>query len=547
MSSFGTKALPAPLRLPAREVIALAVAVLPVAGLLVEPRLDFVLPASIYVAIHSLLEILVVVVSVATFGVQWYAAEARAGDARGRLLGAAFLGVAILESIHLLSFPGMTAFGLGSTGRAIWYWLAARFMTVAALLLASAIAPARGGWLLRRWSLLAIVLALVAAAVLTEVLTPSAASLFFEERSGLTPLKKAFELLVVILAAAAGLQYLRLYRRSGDRAAWRISLALALTVLSELCFCLYASAYDAFNLLGHVYLAAAFYLIFDALFVSTLLRPYADLTVASAELSASNAELMRLRQLIQDELRVTIARLEETQRLQDDMLRAVTHDVRTPLQVIMLQGERLRRNASRDPGRAAACAQTILDNARRITAMMGDLVDAAQLERGLKLELRSVHIGDLIGNLLASSAGVLDTARVQLEVPSELPAVNADPNRLERILANLIGNALKYSEPGSPVCVAASAAASEVHIAISDRGSGIPPEDLPHIFERFYRGRSARGDGLGLGLHIARLLARAHGGDVLAESRVGVGSRFSVRLPLGDRDVGASLDAVMER
>jgi len=531
--SPGRRAHSAAQRLPARELIALAAAAIPLVALLAEPRLDFVLPGHVYVAIHSLLELLVVVVCFATFGVQWYAAGAKAGDARGRLLGAAFLGVAILETIHLLSFPGMTAFGLGSTGRGIWYWLAARIITVAALLMAASIAPARSGLLSRRGTLLACALTLVVGIVLTEVLTPSAASLFYSERSGLTPLKRSVEVLVMALAVPAGLLYFRQYRRTGDRAAWRISAALAVTVLSELCFSFYASAYDAFNLLGHAYLALAFYLIFDALFVSTLLRPYADLTAASADLAASNAELTRLRQLIQDELTVTIARLEETRQLQDDMLRAVTHDVRTPLQVIMLQAERLRHVADRDPARAVGSAQTILENARRIAAMVGDLVDAAQLERGgLKLELQPVRIHELIGGLLASSAGVLDTSRVQLELPEDLPAVHADPSRLERILANLIGNALKHSEPGSTVRVGASAAASEVRIAVSDRGAGIPAEDLPHIFERFYRGQSARGEGLGLGLHIARLLAQAHGGDVLAESQLGVGSTFAVRLPL---------------
>jgi signal transduction histidine kinase len=529
---------PAAQHLPARELLALAGAAAPLAGLLVAPRLEFVLPGGVYVAIHSLFELLVVVVCFATFGVQWYAAEAKAGDARGRLLGAAFLGVAVLESMHLLSFPGMTAFGVGSTGRGIWYWLAARLLTVTALLAAASIEPARDGWLLRRGTLLGCVLAVVAAISLTEMLSPSAAALFFNDRSGLTPLKRGIELLVMALAAFTGLLYFLSYRRSGDRTAWRISAALAVTLLSELCFCFYSSAYDAFNLLGHAYLAAAFTLIFDALFVSTLLRPYADLTTTSADLAASNAELTRLRQLIQDELTVTIARLEETRRLQDDMVRAVTHDVRTPLQVIMLHAERLRRTAHRDPARAVASAGTILDNARRITAMVGDLVDAAQLERGgLKLDRRPVRLHELISGLLASSAEVLDTSRVRIELPAELPPVSADPSRLERILANLIGNALKHSEPGSTVRVDASAAASEVRIAVTDRGPGIPSEDLPHIFDRFYRGRAARGEGLGLGLHIARLLARAHGGDVLAESQVGVGSTFAVRLPL---DAGAA-------
>ncbi len=515
----------------------LAAAAAPLVAVLAVPRLDVVFPGSLYVTMHSVLEMLVVVVCFATFGVQWYAAEAKAGDARARLLGAAFLGVALLESLHLLSFPGMTAFGVGSTARGIWYWLAARLLTVASLLAAVSIAPGAGGWLFRRRTLVACVLALVTAFVLADVLTPSAGSLLYDARSGLTPLKKGLEGLVMALAAAAALLHARLYRRAGDRVALGIATALAVTVLSELCFCLYANAYDAFNLLGHAYLALAFYLIFHALFVSSLLRPYAELKAASAALTASNAELSRLRQHIQDELAVTIERLEETRRLQDDTLRAVTHDIRTPLQVVVLQAERLRRVAERDPPRALASAQAIIENARRITAMVRDLEDAARLERGgLKLELQPVRVGELLGALLASSAGVLETSRVELDLPAELPAVEADPSRLERILANLIANALKHSEPGSPVRVGATALSSELRIAVTDRGPGIQPEDLPHIFERFYRGRAARADGLGLGLHIARLLARAHGGDVSAESRAGVGSTFALSLPLRLRD-----------
>jgi signal transduction histidine kinase len=512
-------------------VLPVAAAVLPVAALAASPRLDLVLPGGLYVGIHSFIEVAVVAACVATFAVQWYASEAQTGDARGRFVGAAFLGVAFLEAAHLLAFPGMTAFGEGSTGRGIWYWLGARLWTVFALLLSAFVGSQAGRWYLRRRWLLVLVLGSVGALIGFELAHPAASELFFVPGQGLTPLKRGLELLVMAVAAAAALVHYREHLRTGAPTPQRVAAALGLTVLSELCFTLYASPYDLFNLLGHVYLVLAFALIFDALFVAALLRPYVDLRATSRDLAASNAELARLRHHVEHELEITIARLKETRQLQDDLVRAVTHDVRTPLQVIMLQATRLQRLASPSLP-VAKCADTILESTRRITTMMRDLVDATQLERGaVQLSIQRVRIGELVTGLLAASAGVIDPARIRLDIPAELPPVPADPSRLERIFANLIGNAVKYSDPATPISVTAALGPQGYEIAVSDRGPGIAPEELPRIFDRFYRGRSASGDGLGLGLHIVRQLARAHGGEVQAESRVGVGSTFTVRLP----------------
>jgi signal transduction histidine kinase len=111
--------------------------------------------------------------------------------------------------------------------------------------------------------------------------------------------------------------------------------------------------------------------------------------------------------------------------------------------------------------------------------------------------------------------------------------VLADPDRLERILMNLLTNALKYSAPGTPVTVALARRDGQVVTAVSDQGPGIPPDELPHLFERYYRARETRErkEGLGLGLYITKGLVEAHGGRLWVESQVGKGSTFSFSLP----------------
>jgi signal transduction histidine kinase len=130
------------------------------------------------------------------------------------------------------------------------------------------------------------------------------------------------------------------------------------------------------------------------------------------------------------------------------------------------------------------------------------------------------------------AAAIFDIGRMQIEMPPELPTVSADFFRLDRIIMNLISNALKYSDPGTPVHITVQPGDGEVTIAVRDQGRGIDPEVLPHLFGRFYRAPGTqREEGIGLGLYITRRLVEAHGGRIWVDSEPGVGSTFAFSLP----------------
>jgi signal transduction histidine kinase len=517
-------------------LLAISLAALPLgfAVTFLRPYMQLAWPPRYYLAVHTIVETLVAVVAFATFAVQWYAAGARLNDARARFIGTAFLAVAVLESVHILAFPGMP--GLvwleSSTERGIVYWLSARLWSVGALLAAIAIPSDAKARLLRRGPLLVSTLFGVVLVLVTDRAWISRQEILFIEGQGLTPLKKALEALVAAGALVAALLYVRIARRHGDRDARDLSVALGLTVLSELCFTLYARAYDSFNLLGHVYLLLASYRVFHALFVSAVLRPYERLDATRGELAARNAELHRVRGHIEGELAVTIARLQSVHEHREDLLRAVSHDLRTPLQVVLLQAERLVRAALTPEKKRAA--ESIAASGRQMSAMLRDIGDSVHLESGaLQLSREVVGLRPFVSDLVGVLRGALDTDRVWIEIPADLPAVVADPARLSRVVQNLLGNALKYSAPGTDVEVRAQQSNGEIIVSVVDRGAGIAPEHLPRLFDRYYRGSQAgTATGLGLGLYISRLIVEAHGGRIWCESKVGEGSTFAFTLPL---------------
>jgi len=230
---------------------------------------------------------------------------------------------------------------------------------------------------------------------------------------------------------------------------------------------------------------------------------------------------------------VDVTRLHRAQEQRDDLLRTVSHDLRTPLSTFLLHAQMLQR--SLEPGdRDAKRVNTIVANGQRLATMMRDLVEMVRLESGqFQLARRPIDVQAFVTGLCERLAGTLPTERVRMSFEPRLPPLPADPDRLERVLVNLLSNALKYSDPPVEVFMHSSCVDGFVAITVTDHGVGIPHQKLPHLFERCTCAEdNRRQDGLGLGLYITDMLVRAHGGRVEVESELGKGSVFRVLLPV---------------
>ena len=230
-----------------------------------------------------------------------------------------------------------------------------------------------------------------------------------------------------------------------------------------------------------------------------------------------------------------ITELVELQRTQQEIASIVAHDVRQPLTIIQGQAQLMARwLAAGSLEQAKKSNQAILTSAKRMNVMIQDLVDSVRGQLGrLELNRKPVDLGQFLADLLQRSEASYEMGRVHLAIEQGLPPVSADPDRLERIVLNLLSNALKYSTPGTPVEVRARHTDGEALLEIEDRGPGIAPAELPRLFQRFYRAAGAsRREGLGLGLYITRTLVEAHGGRIWVESEPGKGSVFRFALPL---------------
>jgi two-component system sensor histidine kinase KdpD len=215
------------------------------------------------------------------------------------------------------------------------------------------------------------------------------------------------------------------------------------------------------------------------------------------------------------------------------VLRSVSHDLRSPLMAILTSaGALARRDFDLDQTDRRELVETILGEAERLDRVVGNLLDLSRLQAGAAQPEPEVWTIDDVVVRALDEVGETD-GRMEVALPEEPPAVRVDVHQIERVLVNLIENALRYSPASEHVRVQVSATASEVLVRVVDRGPGISPTELERIFEPFQRGsRSGEVRGAGLGLAIARGFAEANGGRVWAESRQGQGASFVLALPV---------------
>jgi PAS domain S-box-containing protein len=234
------------------------------------------------------------------------------------------------------------------------------------------------------------------------------------------------------------------------------------------------------------------------------------------------------------------ARAEEEKR---DFVAMIAHDLRTPLASIQAQVQLLQRRLTReDQGESgqASGLETIARGTRRMGAMIEELLEAGRLESGVvPLDRAPMDVSALAAQVISQIVPREERERVTLRSSTPAIVAFADAERIERVLANLLSNALKYSPPHAPVQVEVRRADGEVVVAVVDHGAGIPNDQLSLLFQRFVRVDRGSADpgGLGLGLYIVRLIVEAHGGRVWVESGVS-GSTISFALPLDASDEG---------
>ena len=280
--------------------------------------------------------------------------------------------------------------------------------------------------------------------------------------------------------------------------------------------------------------------------VRAVTRPIRGITAAAREITAGRYD-RRASPVGPDEtvelanaFNAMVDDVQRQRQVERDLLANVSHELAAPLGVVRGYAEALADGVLEGEAHRESALRAIAAEASRLGRLVGDLLDLAMIESGqATLTVDAVTPVDLLSDVRNRMAPAAEAAGIELRacVASGLPVLRTDCARLEGVLVNLITNALPYTPSGGCITLAAESARGGVSLSVSDTGQGIAPADLPHIFERFYRGDKSRdrrteaAGGAGLGLAICRQVVTALGGTIRVESELGTGSSFTIWLP----------------
>ncbi len=238
------------------------------------------------------------------------------------------------------------------------------------------------------------------------------------------------------------------------------------------------------------------------------------------------------------QLQTTLEEIKKSEALRREFVANVSHELRTPLTSIRSYAETLTDHPDIPKEMEADFLHVILNESERMTKIVQDLLELSRFDAGsAKLSIERFSLADAVSDVCdAIAMEVLKRGhQLQTELESDLPQIYGDKARIEQVLINILSNAVKYTPDGGSIDITGGRTGDMVWIKIKDTGIGIPDDDVTRIFDRFYRvdkARSRESGGTGLGLSIAKEIVMRHGGDILIESAVGVGTTVTVVLPV---------------
>jgi signal transduction histidine kinase len=252
--------------------------------------------------------------------------------------------------------------------------------------------------------------------------------------------------------------------------------------------------------------------------------------ITYAPLTSAEGTLLNIIASVRD-----ITRFREAEEVKSTFISVISHELKTPVALIKGYVGTLRReDANWDREIVADSLAVIEEEADRLAMLIENLLDASRLQAGgIKIRLSDVDLRLLAQRVAERFLTQTTIHKIVVDFPTEFPVIVGDEERLGQVFSNLVSNAIKYSPSGGEIRISGQVRADQVVMCITDQGTGVAPEDMPHIFDRFYRSQDASRTtkGAGLGLYLARAVVEAHGGHIWVETHSDRGARLCFSLP----------------
>ncbi len=254
--------------------------------------------------------------------------------------------------------------------------------------------------------------------------------------------------------------------------------------------------------------------------------------ITYAPLISSEGNLLNIIATVRD-----ITRFREAEELKSTFISVISHELKTPVALIKGYVGTLRReDANWDREIVKDSLAVIEEEADRLTGLIENLLDASRLQSGgLSITPADVNLAVIADRIAKRFQTQSSIHKIVVDFPEDFPIVNGDETRLDQVVSNLVSNAIKYSPEGGEILIRGQVRPSQVIVCVTDHGPGVAPEDIPHIFDRFYRSSLAKRTtkGAGLGLYLARAVVEAHGGRIWVDPQPGTGARICFSIPRG--------------